>query len=63
MLTEEKFDDIRARLKHTPRKSLKRLAHETGMSKSSARKSIQLLKLRPCKTTVIHALLAAVQSS
>jgi hypothetical protein len=46
-----------ARLVHTPRKSLKRLAQETGVSKSSARTATQLLKLRPYKTTtVIHAL-------
>jgi transposase len=37
LLTEEKLDDIGARLEHTPRKSLKRLAQETGVSKSSAR--------------------------
>jgi transposase len=38
-LTEEKLDDIEARLEHTrtPRKSLKRLAQETGVSKSNAR--------------------------
>jgi hypothetical protein len=35
---------IGARLEHTPRKSLKRLAQETGMSKSSARTATQLLK-------------------
>jgi DeoR/GlpR family transcriptional regulator of sugar metabolism len=40
VLTEEKLDDIGARLEHTPRKSLKRLAQETGVSKSSARRAI-----------------------
>jgi hypothetical protein len=50
------LDDIRARLEHTPRKSLKRLAQETDVSKSSARKATQLLKLRTYKTTVIHTL-------
>jgi hypothetical protein len=44
VLTKEKFDDIGARLEHTPRKSLKRLAQETGVSKSSARTATQLLK-------------------
>jgi hypothetical protein len=53
----EKLDDIGARLEHrTPRIALKRLAQETGVSKSSARTATQLLKLRPYKTTVIHAL-------
>jgi transposase len=56
VLTEEKLDDIGARLQHTPRKSLKRLAQETGVSKSSARIETRFLKLRPSKTTVIHAL-------
>jgi transposase len=56
VLTEEKLDDIGARLQHTTIKSLKRLAQETGVSKSSAGTSTQLLKLRPNKTTVNHAL-------
>jgi hypothetical protein len=30
-IIEEKTDDIEARLKNTPRKSLKRLAQETGV--------------------------------
>jgi hypothetical protein len=63
MLTEEKLDDIGARFEHTPRKSLKHLAQKTGMSKSSARRATQLLKLRPYKTTVIQARLAAAGSS
>jgi transposase len=44
VLTEEKLDDMGARLEHTPKKSLKRLAQETGVSKSSARTATQLLK-------------------
>jgi transcriptional antiterminator len=56
MLTEEKLDEIGATLEHTPRKSLKHLAQETGVSKSSVRTATQLLKLRPYKTSVIHAL-------
>jgi transposase len=63
VLTEEKLDDIGARLDHTPRKSLKRLAQETEESKSSSRRATQLLKLRPYKTAVIHARLAAAGSS
>jgi transposase len=47
VLTEEKLDDIGARLEHTPTKSLKRLAQETGVSKSSARTARKLLKIRP----------------
>jgi hypothetical protein len=56
LLTKEKLDDIGARLKHTSRELLKRLAEEPRVSKSSARTATQLLKLRPYKRTVIHAL-------
>jgi hypothetical protein len=56
VLTEEKLDDIGARLEHAPRKSLKCLSWEAGVSKSSAKRSTQLLKLRPYKTRVMHAL-------
>jgi hypothetical protein len=61
--TEEKLDDIGARLEHTPRKSLKGLALDTGMSVSSARTVTQVLKLRPYKTTVIYARLVPARSS
>jgi hypothetical protein len=43
-LNEEKFDDIGVRLEHVPRKSLKSLAQETGVSKAGARTATQLLK-------------------
>jgi hypothetical protein len=42
VLTEEKLDDTGARLE--PRKSLKHLAQETGVSKSNARMATQLMK-------------------
>jgi response regulator of citrate/malate metabolism len=61
VLTKEKLDDIGARLEHTPRKSLKHLAQDTGVSKSSARRARELLWLRPYKTTVVHARLAAAR--
>jgi hypothetical protein len=44
VLTGEKLDATGPRLEHTPRKSLKRLAQETEMSKSNARTVTQLLK-------------------
>jgi hypothetical protein len=37
VVTEEKLDDIAARLEQTPRKSLKYLVQETGGSKCSTR--------------------------
>jgi hypothetical protein len=59
VLTEEKLDDRGARSEHTPRISLQRLAQETGVSKGSARRATQLLKLRPYKTAVIYICLTA----
>jgi hypothetical protein len=50
VLTEENLDDIGARLERTPRKSLKRLAQETEVSKSGARRATQLQKRRPRET-------------
>jgi hypothetical protein len=46
VLIEEKVDDIGTRLEHTPRKSLKRLSQETGVSKYEycARTATPLLK-------------------
>jgi hypothetical protein len=44
VLTEETLDETGARLEHTPKKSLKRLAQETGVPKSSAGIVTQLLK-------------------
>jgi hypothetical protein len=44
VLTQKKLGGIVARFEHTPRKSLKRLAQETGVSKPSARTATQLLK-------------------
>jgi hypothetical protein len=49
---EEKLDDIGARRRHTPRRSLKRLAQETGGSKCSARRATELIKLRPYEATI-----------
>jgi hypothetical protein len=56
VLAEVKLADAGARLEHTHKESLKHVAQESGVSKSNARRATQLLKLRPYKTTVIHAL-------
>jgi hypothetical protein len=45
----EKIDDTGGRLEHRTRKSLKRLAQETGVSNSIVRMATQFLRLRPCK--------------
>jgi hypothetical protein len=56
VLTEEKLDDIGVRLECAQKKSLKHLAQENGVSKSSVRRATELLKLRPYRIAVIHAL-------
>jgi hypothetical protein len=56
VLIEEKLDDISARLETSPRKSLNRLAQETSVSKTSARKATKLLKQQSYKITVVNAL-------
>jgi hypothetical protein len=56
VLTEEELNGIGARLENTPQKSLRRLAQETGISKSSTAKLIRMLKLLPCKAILVHAL-------
>jgi hypothetical protein len=57
VLTVEVLDNIGARLEETsPRKSLKWLAQETGVSRTSARKATKLLELQPYKTMIVHAL-------
>ncbi|PNF37420.1 hypothetical protein B7P43_G16027 [Cryptotermes secundus] len=56
VLTEEKVKDIQARLQISPRKSLRRLAQETGVSLGSARTATKLIKFRPYKVTVVHEL-------
>jgi hypothetical protein len=62
VLTEEKLDDVGARLEHIPRKSLQRLTPEIGVSESSAGTATQLLKLKLYETTVIPRLAAARSS-
>ena len=56
VLPEEKLDEVRARLEHTPKKSLKVLAQETNISKSTAAVATKLLKFKLYKVTVVHAL-------
>jgi biotin operon repressor len=56
VLTKEKLDEIGARLEHTSQKSLRCLAQQTGISKSSVAKAMKLLKLQLYKVTVVHAL-------
>jgi hypothetical protein len=59
VLTEEKVRDIEERLQISPRKSLRRLAQETGFSLGSAFTATKLIKFRPYKITVVHELSCA----
>ena len=57
VLKEETLDDIGERLEDTPQKCLKRLSQETGISVSSVQRATKLLmKLKPYKIPVVHAL-------
>ncbi|KAJ4451314.1 hypothetical protein ANN_02775 [Periplaneta americana] len=56
VLTEEKLDEVGARLEHSPRKSLRRLTQEFNISKTSAFVATKLLELQPYRLTVVHAL-------
>ena len=56
VLKEETLD-IGERLEHAPQKSLKRLSQETGVvSVSSVQRATKLLKVKPYKIPVVHAL-------
>ncbi|KAJ4430323.1 hypothetical protein ANN_22536 [Periplaneta americana] len=56
VLRKEKLDAVGAQLEHSPRKSLRRLAQEVNISKTSAFVATKLLKLKPFRITVVHAL-------
>jgi hypothetical protein len=49
VLTEEKLDDISCQLENSPRKSLRRLALQRGVSVGSAWTATKLLHIRPYK--------------
>ena len=57
VLTEEKLDEIGFRLEQSPQKSLRRLAQQVGVSKSSVQLATKLLKLKPYKTRIVHQLM------
>jgi hypothetical protein len=56
VLTEETFDETEARLEHSPRKSLARLAQQAQVSKTTAWRATTNLHLRPYKITQVHAI-------
>ncbi|KAJ4434323.1 hypothetical protein ANN_22880 [Periplaneta americana] len=56
VLTEEKLDEVGTRLEQSPRKSLRHLAQEVNISKTSAFMATKLLELKPYRVTVVRAL-------
>jgi hypothetical protein len=56
VLTAEKLDKIEASLERNPRKSLTRVAAQSGMSLGSAHTGMRLLKLRLHKIAVVQRL-------
>ncbi|KAJ4448627.1 hypothetical protein ANN_00017 [Periplaneta americana] len=54
VLTEENLDDIGHRLENCPTKSIRRLSQEMGISYSSVRGAIKLLKLRRNKINEVQ---------
>jgi hypothetical protein len=53
VLTEETLDETGARLDHSPRKSLARLAQQAQVSKTTAWRATKNLHIRPYKITQI----------
>jgi hypothetical protein len=54
--TEETLHEIGARLEHSPRKSLTRLAQQAQVSKTTAWRATKNLHLRPCEITQIQVI-------
>jgi transposase len=47
VLSNDSLEDIRARLLHSPRKSLRKLSQQTGMTYGSVQRAKKRLKLHP----------------
>jgi hypothetical protein len=54
VLTEEKLTDIQTRLQLSPRKSLRRLAQETEVAFTTARRATKLLGFQPYRIQEVH---------
>jgi hypothetical protein len=54
VLTKYTFDYVGVGLETSRRKSLKRLGQERGVSRMSARRATELLKLLLCRTAVYY---------
>jgi hypothetical protein len=54
VLSNDSLEDIRARLVQTPRKSLRKLSQQTGMTYGSVQRATMRLKLHPYRVQVCH---------
>lgn len=56
VLSDDSLENIRASLLRSPRKSIRKLCQQTGMSYGSVRRATKKLKLRPYRIHVVHEL-------
>jgi hypothetical protein len=55
-IADENLEDIRARLENSPRKSLRWLSQQIGVSVGSASRATKLIKFRPYTVRVVYEL-------
>jgi transposase len=56
VLSNNSLEDIRARLLQSPRKALRKLSQQTGMTYGSVQRAAKRLKLHPYRVQVCHEL-------
>jgi transposase len=56
VLSDDSLEDIRARLLQSPRKSLRKLSQQTGMTYGSVQRVTKRLKLHPYRVLLPHGL-------
>jgi transposase len=56
VLSNDSLEDIRSRLLQSPRKSLRKLSQQTGVTYGSVQRATKRLKLHPYQVQVCHEL-------
>ena len=56
VLTEEKIDDINTSFTRSPNKSVRRVAQQVGISKTSVHRATKILKLKPYRVSIVQQL-------
>jgi hypothetical protein len=56
VLSNDSLEDFRARLLQSPRKSLRKLSYQTGMTYGSVQSATKCLKLHPYRVLLPHGL-------